>query len=220
MAERKHLPLTAADGRPLVHTFWSQDEPEGLAVFLPGNHYGMDAPLLYYPSLILRQRNWDTLSLTYGYQSAGREFSPEEIHDLVEEVGRAWKWVSGQRNYGRLALLGKSLGALLAVDLCVEEVIPPGASLVLLTPPLGNAFFRQLFLGAPQRTFLAIGNQDRFYDKAALDELRSEKEFTLCLVEGADHSMNVGDQLEASLDAVQRVTQAAMDFLEGASAGR
>ncbi len=214
MTERKVLPLRTAAGGPLVHAYWAQEEPRGLAVFLPGNHYGMDGPLLYYPALTLRQRGWDTLALTYGYQSAGREFSVAEIGELIEEVGGVWRQVAGQREYARLAVVGKSLGALLAAELCHEGVVPARAAAVYLTPPLANAFFRQLFLATPQRALVAAGTEDRFYDPQALAELEADKEFHLCLVEGADHGMNVAADLGASLDALRRVTRAVVEFLD------
>ena len=90
MAEPFNLELKTADGRHLMHKYYpAPGRPSGLALLLPGDHYGMDAPLLYYPALALRKQGWDTLALTYGYQSAGRPISMEEIPDTVDEVVRA-----------------------------------------------------------------------------------------------------------------------------------
>ena len=72
MYELANLDLKTADGRPLIHKFYRQSEmAEGLLLVFPGNHYGVDGPLLFYPSELLRDLGWDTLAVSYGFQTAG-----------------------------------------------------------------------------------------------------------------------------------------------------
>ena len=72
-----------------INSIRQEDEPSGLLVTLPGNHYGVDGPMLYYPSELLRNAGWDTLALTYGFQTAGIEFSHEAAPGVLQECQAA-----------------------------------------------------------------------------------------------------------------------------------
>jgi hypothetical protein len=216
MASLVRLPLIASDGNPLVHKFYRQEtEPSGLLVTLPGNHYGVDGPLLYYPSELLNEAGWDTLALTYGYQSAGMEFHHEAAPEVVQECYAAIQLVLSERDYPRIGLVGKSLGAFVIVQLCGMGESYEKARCVYLTPPIGTPFFDQTFLQTVQPSHLAIGTKDRFYNRQALEKLQGTRAFGLTLIEGADHSMNIAGDLVASIEAARRVTQEGVDFILG-----
>jgi hypothetical protein len=179
---------------------------------LPGDNYGVDGPLLYYPGLWLWSLGWDTAAITYGYQSTGKAFSPLEIADVLAESQRAIERLLAEREYTRLVLIGKSLGAALVGLLCQEMELPSGTRTVYLTPPLGP-MFNPIFLGTTQSACIALGTGDRFFDAKVLSELKGTKSFDLIKVENADHSMNISDDLEASLHALREVTEGIVDFV-------
>ena len=86
MADRVTLPLKDTKGRPLMHKFYRQErDMRGLLVTFPGGNYGMDGPLLYYPSELLQAAGWDTLALTYSFQVDMKSISPDIFPDLMEE---------------------------------------------------------------------------------------------------------------------------------------
>ncbi len=216
MADLVRLPLLASDGNPLVHKFYRQEEkPSGLLVTLPGNHYGVDGPLLYYPSELLCEAGWDTLALTYGYQSAGMEFHHEAVPDITLECQTAIQLVLSERDYPRFGLVGKSLGAFIIAQLCGMGGSYKNARCVYLTPPIGTPFFDQIFLQIVQPSHIAVGTKDRFYNPQVLEDLQGARAFGLTLIEGADHSMDVAGDLVASIEAVRRVTQEGIDFILG-----
>lgn len=210
------LKLRSADGRAVPHKYYRQDEAaKGLLVILPGNHYGIDGPLLYYPNRALREKGWDTFALVYGFQSAGETFVPEMIPNLIEETSAAIHIVLMEREYPRLGLVGKSLGALLAAQLCSTQEWLSTARVAYLTPPLGTPFFDQLLKQTQQRSLLALGTSDRFFSQVALEAIRSTRSFDLTLVEDADHSMNIGGEVGPSMDAVKKVSLDVVAFIEG-----
>ena len=121
MHEPISLPLQTAAGSRLVHKYYPGDREGGaLVMALPGDHYGVDGPLLYYPTLALCQEGWSTLALTYGYQSAGEPFSLGVIPDMAEEVTAALRVVLEREAPARVALIGKSLGAALIATLAAS----------------------------------------------------------------------------------------------------
>lgn len=210
-----YLPLKTAKGRPMVHKFKRQPEgAAGLLVTFPGNNYGVDGPLLYYPSELLWAAGWDTLALTFGFQSDMTPFSFEVVPEVIEESRLAVETVLAEDRYPRVGLVGKSLGALVVVHLCSVVAELADARDVYLTPPIGNAFFDQPFIEGRQRAYLAMGTADRFYDPEAIKRLRSERDFTLTVIAGADHSLDVPDDFEASIEAVRRVTGDVVRFLQ------
>lgn len=214
MAELTSLGLQTADGRPLPHKFYRQaNDPVGLLITFPGNHYGMDAPLLYYPCELLQASGWDTLALSYGFQSAGGELADEALPGLIGETTAAVRAALAVRSYPRVALLGKSLGAGLVAYLCGAEPDLAQARAAYLTPALGTPLFDPLMARTSQPALLAIGTADRFYDREVLDKLRAARPLELVRVGGADHSMNVPGDLEASLAALQQVVTATVEFL-------
>jgi dienelactone hydrolase len=214
VAEVQRLPLETHDGRPLANKFYAQEEPPGgLLITLPGNHYGVDGPLLYYPSEVLWDSGWDTLAITYGYQTAALEFSHEVVPGVLQECQAALEFIQSKRDYPRIGLVGKSLGCFVIVQLCSTLEGLEDARCVYLTPPIGTPFFDQLFPQTTQPAHLAMGTADRFYNSQALDDLKDTRPFDLTLIEGADHSMDVAGDLKASLDAMGVVTQAVTEFL-------
>ncbi|NIM94577.1 MAG: hypothetical protein GTO18_12830 [Anaerolineales bacterium] len=214
MAEHARLELKTAKGTPLQHKYYKQhNDPGGLLITLPGNHYGVDGPLLYYPSLLLRDAGWDTLAITYGFQSEGLEFSPEYLPDVIQECVSAIQSILQGRDYPRMGLAGKSLGAFIIAQLCTMTTTLNAARLVLLTPPLEMPFFTQLIPQIAQPMHMVIGTEDRFYSEDALQELSSIQELSVTIVEGADHSMNVTGDLDASIEALRQATSEVVRFL-------
>jgi acetyl esterase/lipase len=214
MVDLIRLPIQTSNRRPLMHKFYRQrQDPEGLIVLLPGGNYGVDGPMLYYLSEMLQASGWDSFAVTYGYQTRMEELSMETIPGLVGECVTAVQEVFSERVYPRVGLAGKSIGASVAAHICQVEPGLHAARLVLLNPPLGHPFFDSTFTKTTQPAFLATGTADRFYDAAALDALGASRDFDLCLIEEADHSMDVAGNLEASVEAAKRVVSEALAFL-------
>jgi predicted alpha/beta-hydrolase family hydrolase len=213
MPEPTYLDLVAEDGHPLRHKYLQQGgDPTGLVVSLPGDNYGVDGPLLYYPNQLFWREGWDTVAITYGYQSAGKPFTPLAIPEVLGECQRAIEILLRQREYQKVVLMGKSLGASLVALLCQQMSLPPWTRAVYLTPPLG-AMFNPIFLETTQLACLALGTADRFYDPQALIALQQAKTFHLIQIEAADHSLNIKGDLEASLDVVKLMSEEVLAFI-------
>lgn len=217
MIDFVRLPLKSAGGRPLVHKYARhRDDPAGLALFFPGQYYGVDGPLLYYLNDWLSRCGWDTFALTYGFQTTMEAVSAAVMAATLDECQEAVRAVFRERDYGRVALVGKSIGTGVVAHLCCGEPSMAKASAVHLTPTLEAPLFDPLFAETKQPAFLAMGTADPFYSAAALDRLRQQRSFSLCLIEGADHSLMIPGDLDASLAALRRVTKEAATFiLEG-----
>ena len=208
------LPLKTADGRPLVHKFYRQaDAPAGLLVAFPGNHYGVDGPLLYYPCEILGAEGWDTLAVSYGFQTAMKEPLEDGLEPLIGECQAAVLTALADREYPRIGLVGKSLGAGIVAHLCGNQPELVSARAAYLTPALGTPFFDPLFVKTEQPAYLAMGTQDRFFSPEALKQLQTQKPFELAIIEGADHSLDIPGNLKASVEAVAQAVGGLLAFV-------
>jgi predicted alpha/beta-hydrolase family hydrolase len=208
------LDLLTSDGRPLVHKFYRQPkDPHGLLVTFPGHRYGVDGPLLYYPSELLGATGWDTLALSYGFQSAMMDPQEYGLREIMSECQTALAAVLAKRDYPHIGLVGKSLGTGIIAQLCYTMDQLGTAQAAYLTPLLGTPFFDPLVIQTSQPAFLAMGTKDRFFDQDALEHLLVQKPMEYVLVEGADHSMDVAGDLAGSIAAVKMVVGKVVDFL-------
>ena len=205
------LPLKTHDGRALPHTFY-EGESAGLLVVLPGLHYGPDGPVLYHLAKQLQGSGWDTLGLTYGFQAAMAFPWTDHAGETLAECGAALGQVLGRRAYPRVGIVGKSLGTILLVQLCLQGIIPDSVCVAHLTPPVGNPAFDAAFRETRQPAYLAIGTRDSFYDEAVLRSAIGNRPAYLRILEGADHGLDVTDDLSATLRAVGQVVEDATAF--------
>jgi len=216
MGQPVDLNLKNAAGSKLVHKYYpGAPETSALLVALPGDHYGVDGPLLYYPAMALHKAGWSTLALTYGYQSMAEPFSLGALPEMVSEVTGALSEVLHRDEPARVALLGKSLGAALIATLATVVPELEHARMVYLTPPLDVPLFAPAFLATRQESLIVLGDADRYYDRARLEEMRSGRHFELLEVEGGDHSLMVKGGLKPSLEALERVVGVVLKFLTG-----
>jgi len=214
VSEPLNLQLRSPSGAALRHAFYpGTGAHPALLVTLPGDHYGMDGPLLYYPARELRRAGWSTLAVTFGYQSAGEPFSLGVLPDMVQETERAIRAAAAHSPPSRIALVGKSLGAALNVTLAVTMPELEAADLVYLTPPLDIPLFAPAFQETWQRSLVVIGTADRFYDPQVLAAMRAGSTFELLEVEGGDHSLNIPGDLAATLAALEQVVRRVVKFL-------
>jgi acetyl esterase/lipase len=216
MSEPVYLPLRTASGGKLVHKFYiGTDEENSLFVTLPGDHYGVDGPLLYYPAMALRRAGWSTLALTYGYQSAGEPFAVTVLPDMVEEASAAVREAIARVQPGRICLAGKSLGAALITTLAATMDELESARLVYMTPPLTVPLFAPGFRDTRQPSLVLVGTADRFYDRQVLEALRSERPFDLLEIVGADHSLIVEGGMKETLKALEQTVEKVLSFIQG-----
>jgi acetyl esterase/lipase len=216
MPEPRNLGLKDSRGKPLRHKYLCQEkDPQGLFFLLPGDNYGVDGPLLYFPSRMLFSDGWDTIAVTYGYQSAGEIFSPAHIPNIVDECAAALQRVLEERGYPRIVLAGKSLGAAVIAVLCTMDKKLVNLRAVYLTPPLGTPVFDPVFLETRGEAYIAVGTADRFYEESAFNELHTRRSFSYTLIPQGDHSMNIPGDLSGTLDAHARVTKDLIKFAEG-----
>ncbi|WP_277960030.1 hypothetical protein [Frigoribacterium faeni] len=169
-----------------------------VAVLLPGTGYGVKAPLLYWPALMLRQLGWQVEAVEWDARDLtaddSRRVVEERLQDAAEAVG------------GRVDLvLAKSFGTL-ALPWAVEH----GVAGVWLTPVLTEPVVLDALTRASSSHLAVGGGADSMWQPARGLETHAG----LVTVDGADHGLLV-DDWATSFDAHRAVLTAIETHIKG-----
>jgi len=201
------------------NTFFRQDQPTShLAIIYPGIGYTAQMPVLYYPSRVLLARGADVLRAEYAYNRPEFRILSKVEQDqwFHADVMAAYHVALAQRNYRQLTLVGKSLGTLALGHLLSASAHLSPIRCLWLTPLLRNDQLREQIRRTQHRALFVIGTADPHYDPAYLADVQSATKGRSVTIEGADHSLEIGDDIIQSLHAQARIIEAVEQFLKDA----
>jgi dienelactone hydrolase len=212
--EFTNLAIQGFEDQPVPNQFVRQrDETATLTVLLPGLGYTCDMPLFYYAEWIALERGWDVLRVDYDYHGFWSDASTDERKlRLKIDVDAALIDGLRQRDYGRVVLVGKSLGTRAMVHLLDQE---PKVDVwnVWLTPLINDPEVREQIERNSGNAFVAIGTEDSAYDHAYLQWLTDSRKVDVVVVGGADHSMDISGDIFGSIAAMGRLVSRLDGFL-------
>jgi hypothetical protein len=188
--ERVHL-------GPCEGRLWAGD-PGRATVLLPGAWYPPAAPLLWFAQTAARQQGWTVLEVWDDWdESDWLPWVEERARAALARVGEA-----------RVVLVGKSLGSA-AAGIAADERLPAA----WLTPLLNEAHVEAALGRATAPTLLVGGTADPTWDSAIAHAVEAD----VLEVDGADHRLHVGDDLEASARVLADVARRVDRFLAEAT---
>jgi hypothetical protein len=219
MVERGTLPVIGYRGLPVPNTFMRQPtETAHLAVLWPGYRYRVTMPALYYPGWMLLEAGADLLRVETAYDKIehAEEPGPEERYRwLVSDAEALWDAVRTVRGYKRVTFVAKSISTLALGHLVSARPELAQAECVWLTPLLHEARLRAQIVAARPRSLFAAGTADKHYDAGHLAALEAATGGTSIVIPGADHSLEIKGNIQASLVALAQVMVAVQGFLTG-----
>ena len=217
MVSSQTLKIVGFRDERVPNTFLRQDsEAEHVALLLPGLRYTCDMPLLHYSVRLLLHLGADALRVEYAYD---RRADYQALADADQErwfftdVCAACHAALAQRSYRRITLIGKSMGTLAMGHLLTTEPALARAEAIWLTPLLTQDALRKQMRQHRGRALFAIGTADPFYDADALAELRAATGGDVVVVEDADHSLEIKDDVIRSVQALEQVMRAVVEIL-------
>ena len=214
------LEIHGYKGRRVENRFFQQEEAsETLGLIYPGLRYTSDMPLLYYTTQLLAERGSDVLQLWADYTSL-------DYQSRSQEQRAAWLRADGQallragqkqRNYGRLILVGKSIGTLVLTELIIHGDMPKNSTLIWLTPLL----HLEHVVGAARQpggpALFIGGSQDPSYTQEGVAQITDLPNVTTIRIAGANHSLEIPGDLPRSLRAMEEIVQGIDNFLAKSS---
>jgi predicted alpha/beta-hydrolase family hydrolase len=219
----KTLEIVGYRNEPIPNTFLRQEEAaRQVAIVLPGVGYTCHMPLLYYPTHLMLTLGMDVLWVEYNYirrPDYGALSDAQQESWLFADAAAACQAALAQRSYQQVTLIGKSLGTVAMNHLLATQARLAQSRDVWLTPVLRNNQVRAQIKSRPH-ALIVIGTADPFYDPAYLAELRTMTRNEVVVIEGADHSMEIKDDVWQSLQVLERVMRAIQAFVSQGSSRR
>ncbi len=212
----KYLEIKGYKGKPVPHTFIQQDEDSHhVAILLPGMGYTSHMPVLYYPMSIMLAMGADVLRVEYEYHRS-EDFMALQGNErkqwLITDTANACQTVLKERPYREITLIGKSLGTRAMGHLLTTEDPLKQARAIWLTPVLRSEGLRLQIEEWGQPSLFVIGTADPHYNQAHLDELRESTGSEMLIIEGADHSLEIGNDPFKSLEVMEKVVRAVQAY--------
>jgi hypothetical protein len=193
-----------------------QAKSDHLAILMPGLNYTCDMPLLYYSAGLLLARGADVLRVECAYnRRVDFQSLPETEQErwVFADSKAACETALAQRSYHRVTLIGKSLGTLAMGYVLSSVPTLADARAIWLTPLLRNEKLRSEIREGGQCSLFVIGTVDSNYDSAFLAEARAATNGETLVIEGANHALEVNDDVFKSLQVIERVMLAIQTFL-------
>jgi hypothetical protein len=217
--ELSSLDVIGYQNQRVPNTFIIQPKPTPhLGIILPGYRHSADMADLHYAGRILLEQGADLLRVEYVYYQTNFMEQPENGQD---------KWISNDvfavcnaglsyRSYEQITLVGKSLGTIAMGHLLADSRFQ-SATCVWSTPLLTVEWLRSRIEQTHPRSLFIIGTADKFYKPDILKHLENVTKGRAVVIEGANHGLEIPDDISKSLMALNQIVQALQEFLiEGA----
>jgi len=218
MYSAEALKITGYHDELVPNTFLKQeDEANHIGIVLPGIAYTCQMPLLYYTVRLLLSLDADVLQVEYAYNQRS-DFralpSSEREHWLVTDATSACRCALTQRNYKQVTIVGKSIATIAMGNLLTTEATLANAQAIWLTPLLRNEKVRSQSQQCRQRSLFVIGTADPHYEPTYLSETQAATKGKTVVIDGADHSLEIGGDILQSLNALEQIVRAIQAFLQ------
>ncbi len=171
----------------------ANEQPVGLAVLLPGQHYPATMPLLTFAGKVAAQRGWRVRAVSWQ--------APQlDIQEAITWVGSELRHAIGAFD-GRVLVIAKSLGTCSAV-----YASQLGYDAIWLTPLLHVPDVVAAMTRNSGRQLLVGGTEDPVWDIAVARTIGGD----IVQIDGADHGMFTSDAVrsaELHVDVTRAIDQ-------------
>lgn len=190
----------------IVSNLFFNRNSENLAIFFPGVGYNNDMPLLYYPTELLGQRNFDILRVDYKYNEN------EEFHNTSFEEMKEWiradaiasvENILKKKEYTKIIIVCKSIGTIAGVETLSAIDQLQKAEMIWLTPLCHNEEIVNALQIKTNRSLIVIGTGDRCYVQENLDKLNEKDNYNVMEIQDADHSLEIKEDTIRSVQVMK-----------------
>lgn len=170
---------------------------------ISGASYLYDHPYFYYSRMALLARDIDVICIHYVTEDLFSMSDTESNTCMTRRVDAVVSEVLATHTYENVQFIAKSLGTIPLAALLAKPSLQT-ARFVFLTPVLTEV--AEQIANSSQGGLLVIGTADKFYDEAALETCRTSQ-LTIDIMEGANHSLDQGFEVDQSLAVLGHVVR-------------
>jgi predicted alpha/beta-hydrolase family hydrolase len=219
MAQSDQWDIIGHDSAPVPNRFFATEggNASKLALLLPGIRYTNDRPLLYYSRQLCQEHGHDALALDYqyGFDQRFQQLSQSEREEWMRaDLAALQERLNSADGYDTVTIVAKSLGTLL-VSRLLATGIKQSVRVVWLTPVLSDEGVTRTLNSLPQPSYLVMGTADPYYNAESLKGVRQNRSVEVREVDGADHSLEIPSDVEASVRVLKEYISGLTSFLGG-----
>ncbi|KOP30653.1 hypothetical protein ADM98_04155 [Exiguobacterium sp. BMC-KP] len=169
---------------------------------ISGASYLYDHPYFYYSRMALLARGIDVICIHYVTEELFSMSDAESNACMTRRVDAVVSEVLEKHAYENVQFIAKSLGTIPLAALLAKPNLQT-ARFVFLTPVLKAEVVEQI-VTSTQAGLIVIGTADKFYDEAALETCQTSQ-LMIDVIEGANHSLDQGFEVDSSLAVLGHV---------------
>ncbi len=188
-----------------------------LAIVFPGFGYPAEAPLLTYLEQLLLELGFDVLSVDYEYNRnpAFKGSSDSERRDwFTQDILEVSTAAMARPQYSHWVLAGKSLGTDAMLQILTSRQHPSKVRLIWVTPGSRHREIADQALELNSPSLFLVGTADPSYDPLDYQKMTSSRMVRAEAFPGADHSLEVQGNVDASIAILQKCIQVTRQFLQ------
>lgn len=199
----------------LLKSHWGTDlnsrfvdkNSDTLCVILPGIAYYLDRSYLDYSKQLSLELGFDVLEVEYGFQTAKASFSvPDEFDIIVKETIQVVE-AQLEKEYKSIVIIGKSIGT------CVQILLNKHLEGRALTNIYISPIDKTVGLGITENAFVITSSSDPLLSAENFERLKAIPSITLTNVEGANHALDLPNNVLGTIDALRTYIEDARAFL-------
>lgn len=206
MSKLFKIKTKAQDEKEISNDFYKCDDSKGLVVLFPGVNYSCDKPLLHYARKIAILNSFDVLCIEYSKKLTKHDVENGNLEFLQKEILMTLKEVK-YKAYNKIYFISKSIGTKIAGELG-EALGDKKIKQLYLTPLKGTIRYMKDI-----KCTAITGTKDKFFKSGDIDRIKEESNVNFILIEEANHSLEIEDDISGSIKILNKVSEEIIKFL-------
>ena len=201
------LEYRTMEGMSTKHLLIKHPEAKGLIVILPGANNLSDIPVLYLIRKGVSDKGYDTLNVDYEGildRDLDREVLFDRLISMVKGLINQYVETYGETE---VSIVGRSLGSIIGARL-YWETENPFKRVAYISPT--NLTIEELKAG---EGLMFTSYADEYMDEAAVEKVKGLEGVDLHVYNGADHSLELDGNLDATIDVIRDVVKRSVEYL-------
>ena len=215
--ELDSLTIKGYNDRSIMNSLLIPGSASGpISIILPGLHYAVDMPMLYYATGILLEAGHSVLSVDTRY-SGEKEFmsvsSQERAEWMFRDSEAVYEAIQDLENYSLSVMVGKSLGTIMMSRMVQKYPEIEDKKILWLTPLLKQDWVVEQIIAHKGKSLVVIGTADPHYDDDTITKLVQEGRCEVLTVLRGNHSLDVPEGVLSSMEQLQTIMKQFKDFI-------
>jgi hypothetical protein len=201
------IKITSSSGYDVINDFYcNENKDNSLVVLFPGVNYSCEKPLLHYARKAATIEDYDVLCIRYGFKLSKKDMGKEIIKIIAKEVLQVIKNCSS-KNYDNIYFISKSIGGEIAGNIANIIGYDNVRSLYLTPTPTTMEHISN------SKCSVIVGTKDPIFTQENVQVIKDYDNVNLTLIDNAQHSLEVDNNLEESIESLGKVANIFIEFL-------